>query len=253
MSILEGFLYREFAMKKESLSIFLSQLITPAIYLVLFVTSLSSIFATIEYRGKETPYLLFVLPGLIGFQVYFVFPFVASLISNDRRFGMLRTFFIAKGTPLQYVLAKYIAEGILVFGQCLLLLFLGIVLSNKSFSGTTIVPFFFVVFLSYLFWASLGIIAGLFITKETTRTMVFTTINLPLVFTAPVFYDLRQVPIWIQGASYLNPLRYQVSAMRDILITGTFSPTDILMLLILTIVVVSFSYYLLTRVSPHRK
>ncbi|WP_373683183.1 ABC transporter permease [Streptococcus danieliae] len=42
------------------------------------------------------------------------------------------------------------------------------------------------------------------------------TLLLPISFTAPIFFSFDQAPLFIKWISFLNPLTYQLNAMRDL-------------------------------------
>ncbi len=247
MSILEGFIYREIVMKKQSIGSFLGQLITPALYLGLFVTALSGRMPYIFYHGMKTPYLLYVLPGIIAVQMVYAFPYVAAIVYNDRRFGLLRSFFIAKGTPPMYFLGKLIAEGAtLILTVSVLLVISSLLgyppcLKNLILTALVGIPVF-------IFWFSFGIIVGLKIRRETTRSAVFTLLNLPLMFTAPIFYDVQRT--WLAGVSLVNPLTYHVMAIRDSLLLGNINLQTIMLITLMSIGTFILAYKTLTGVSP---
>jgi len=247
MSVLEGFIYREIVMKKQSIGSFLGQLITPALYLGLFVTALSGGMPYISYHGTKISYMLYVLPGIIGVQMVYAFPYVAAIVYNDRRFGLLRSFFIAKGTPPMYFLGKLIAEGFtLTLTVCFLLVISSIFGYSPSLPNLILMTIISIPV--FVFWFSFGIIVGLKIRRETTRSAVFTLLNLPLMFTAPIFYDVQST--WLAGVSAFNPLTYQVIAIRDSLIFGDINWLIITLITLICVATFILSYKILTDVSP---
>lgn len=68
--------------------------------------------------------------------------------------------------------------------------------------------------ISLFFWISLGTVITMFIKTYQMRDMVLTFLIMPLSFSAPSFYVLHDAPSFIQVLALINPLTYQLSAMR---------------------------------------
>jgi ABC-2 type transport system permease protein len=248
MGIIEGFVYREFNLKRASLGTFLAQLINPVIYVVFFATSMSGLLASVEYRGQTYNYFIFVLPGLLTLQTFLVFPFVGSLVASDKRFGLIRTFFISKGTPSKYVLGKIIVEGAVVFVECFFMLAIGFLFSGFLPLISNLLLMSIMIGLAFLFWLSLGILFGLFVKGEVSRAAILTLTNLPVLFTSPMFYTLNEVPAWVSIGALINPLRYHVDSIRDAMF-GILSPTTFIIVLVMSSLTLLISLLILKKAS----
>ena len=47
--------------------------------------------------------------------------------------------------------------------------------------------------------------------------------TMPLFFASNALYPIEMMPAWIKVLSYVNPLRYQVDALRSLMIVGQVS------------------------------
>jgi ABC-2 type transport system permease protein len=248
MGVLEGFIHRELAMKRQAMGAFLGQMITPSLYLALFVTALSGNIPYMAYGGREVPYVLYVLPGIVAIQMLYTFPYVASVVFNDRRFGLIRSFFIARGKPHMYLLGKLLAEGFVLLLTLLLLIGMCALITGYLPSAYSALLLIAVGLPTFVFWLSLGTMLGLVLRRETTRAAVFTLLNLPLIFTAPVFYDVGTT--WLRYVSSINPLTYQVMALREAFLTGSVDGGLLAGTAAMGALMLCISYVVLERVSP---
>lgn len=252
MGIIEGFIYREFSIKKVSVGAFLAQLINPAIYVIFYATSMSGLLSSVIYQGQSYSYFVYVLPGLISLQAFLVFPFVGSLVASDKRFGLIRTFFISKGTPSRYMFGKIVVEGAVVFGECLFMMLIGLAFSGFLPQALNILLMFIIVSISFVFWLSLGMLFGLFVKGEVTRAAILTLTNLPVLFTSPMFYTLDEAPSWVSTIAILNPLRYHVDAIRDSLF-GTLSLDTLIAVIAMSFLSILVTHRILKKTSTTSK
>jgi len=246
---LYGFVYREVSLKKEAIGGFISQFITPLMYFLFFAFSLSKT-VNFEYHGRTINYLLYVLPGIIAIQIFYSYPVVSSTTFNDVRFGTIRTSLLGGGTLRGYILAKILVESSVVILVSLFLAFIGVLFLNLPLSLTTLLQFIIYLVISTMFWISVGIVTGVKIRGELTRNMIFALLNLPIIFTAPVFYLEGSAPPWIQILGKINPLTYHVVGLRGILLLGKVPLTFWVVSLVLGISLVILSIKLTSEVAP---
>ncbi|WP_461863473.1 ABC transporter permease [Thermococcus sp.] len=246
---LYGFIYREISLKKEAIGGFISQFLTPLMYFLFFAFSLSRT-VNFEYHGKTISYLLYVLPGIIAIQIFYSYPVVSSTTFNDVRFGIIRTSLLGGGTLSGYILAKILVESSVVILVSLFLVLIGILFINLSISLATLFQFIIYLIISTMFWISVGIVTGVKIRGELTRNMIFALLNLPIIFTSPVFYLEGSAPAWIQILGKINPLTYHVVGLRGILLLGNISLAFWAVSIVLGISLVILSIKLASEVAP---
>lgn len=52
-------------------------------------------------------------------------------------------------------------------------------------------------------------------------------LTMPLFFASNALYPIEMMPNWLQNVSLLNPLTYQVNALRNFMITGQATIYDL--------------------------
>lgn len=53
-------------------------------------------------------------------------------------------------------------------------------------------------------------------------------LTMPLFFASNALYPIEMMPGWLQVISFMNPLTYQVDALRNFMITGQATSTGLL-------------------------
>ena len=100
--------------------------------------------------------------------------------------------------------------------------------------------------ISVLFWASILICVALLIKNYKQRDFVMDTLLVPILFATPLFYSFDNAPFILKCISRMNPLTYQVDAMRAIAF-GIPDFTTICIVLVFTVVAYLFAIFCLSN------
>ena len=195
----------------------LGLLIQPAAYLVIFAVAMHGNVRSISLYGKEASYLAFLIPGLIALQTFTLFTTQVSFCANDKRWGLFKAFMLTGIRPWEYILAQALNQALIVTVQGLFIMLIGYALSKHALaSPVDYVILLAITILAVVFWTSLGISVGLRVESEEKRDLLWILLNLPVMFTSSVFYDVKKAAAWIAYLSYFNPLTYTSDIMRAI-------------------------------------
>lgn len=193
-------------------------LVQPIAYLLLFALALTSQFGKVNYGGGQLSYIAFIIPGLIGLQTNQLFHVLVSLSSADRRFGVFGLVMMAGTKPEEYIFSAVVAHSLVAAGQGVLILLIGLPLTHAPLAvtslGLRVVIAFAAWLASSILWSSGGLMIGLRIEKEERRDVLWALLNLPLMFSSSVFYNVQQAPSVIRVLSYANPLTYCADVLR---------------------------------------
>jgi ABC-2 type transport system permease protein len=104
-----------------------------------------------------------------------------------------------------------------------------------------------VVMLGSAFFACLSMtLAGLVRSRD--RLMgIGQAITMPLFFASNALYPVDAMPGWLHTLSTVNPLSYEVHALRAILIGTPFNPLDIVVLVVAAVLGIATASTLLRR------
>jgi ABC-2 type transport system permease protein len=222
--------------------------IQPALWLVIFGETFSAIHA-IPSDGR--PYLDFMAPGVIAQSALFVAIFYGIQIIWERDAGIL-TKLLATPTPASALIAgKAFGASVRSLLQALVVIVLAALLGVRmplnplDYAGAIVV-----IVLGAAFFSTLSLtIAGVVLNRD--RLMgIGQAITMPLFFASNALYPIAVMPRWLQLLSTINPLRYEIDALRGLLIgTPSNLPEDFGILLLACVLGITASSRLLGRLS----
>jgi len=208
--------------------------VQPALWLLIVGPVLASIRAI--PTGK-LPYLDFMAPGILAQSVLFISIFYGIATIWERDLGIVHKF-LATPTPRSaLVMGKALSAGERGLAQAVIVYVLALGLNvHLSWNIVNLLLVFVVIMLgSALFSTFSLIIACLVKTRERFMGMGQVLTN-PLFFASNAIYPIAIMPGWLQVISQINPLTYEVDALRALMIMDGTSmygiPFDLLFLVV---------------------
>jgi ABC-2 type transport system permease protein len=190
--------------------------IQPVLWLLIFGETFSRIRAI--PTGK-LPYLDYLAPGIIAQSALFVAIFYGIQIIWERDFGIL-TRMLATPTPRPALITgKAFGASVRAIAQAMAVLLLALILHvHLQLSPLNWLLALVIIVLGSAFFSTLSMtIAGIVLTRE--RLMgIGQAITMPLFFASNALYPVALMPGWLQLLSRINPLSYEVDALRGLLI-----------------------------------
>ncbi|HVQ21749.1 MAG TPA: ABC transporter permease [Candidatus Saccharimonadia bacterium] len=196
--------------------------IQPALWLVVFGKTFSSLHAI---PSGGVPYLDFLAPGVLAQSTLFVSVFYGIQVIWERDAGVLSKLMVTPTPRSALVTGKAFAAGMRALSQAVVVIVLSLVLGvSLLLAPWRLLGAGLVAVLGAAFFASLSMtIAGLVLSRE--RLMgIGQAITMPLFFASNALYPVAVMPPWLQAIARVNPLSYEVNALRGLLI-GT--PTNL--------------------------
>jgi ABC-2 type transport system permease protein len=190
--------------------------IQPALWLLIFGVTFTKIHAI---PTGNLPYLDFLAPGIMAQSALFIAIFYGIQIIWERDFGIL-TKLLATPTPrAALVTGKAFAAGVRAISQVVVVLVLSAILGVAfDWNPLHLLGTVAAVVLGSAFFSTLSMtIAGLVLTRE--RLMgIGQAITMPLFFGSNALYPVALMPPWLRAISLVNPLTYEVNALRVLLL-----------------------------------
>jgi ABC-2 type transport system permease protein len=197
-----------------------SELITravqPSLWLVIFGTTFTRLRAI---PTGDVPYLDFLAPGVIAQSALFISIFYGIQIIWDRDAGILAKLMVTPTPRAALVAGKAFAAGMRALVQAVVVIVLSLLLGvAMTANPLRLLGVVVVVLLGAAFFCCLSIvIAGLVLSRD--RMMgIGQAIMMPLFFASNALYPVALMPGWLQAINHVNPLSYQVEALRGLLI-----------------------------------
>jgi ABC-2 type transport system permease protein len=190
--------------------------VQPVLWLVIFGETFNKLHAI---PTGNVPYLDFLAPGIIAQSGLFVAIFYGIQIIWERDAGVLTKLLVTPTPRSALILGKSFAAGIRALAQVIVVLVLSVILGVAlSANPVHILGTFVVVMLGSAFFSCLSMtIAGLVLKRD--RLMgIGQMITMPLFFASNALYPVKIMPDWLRILSKVNPLSYEVDALRGMLI-----------------------------------
>jgi len=222
--------------------------VQPVLWLLIFGETFNRIHAI---PTGSTSYLDFLAPGIIAQSGMFVAIFYGIQIIWERDAGVLNKLLVTPTPRAALILGKSFSAGIRALAQVVVVLVLSVILGVAlTTNPLNIIGTFVIVMLGSAFFACLSMtIAGIVLKRD--RLMgIGQMITMPLFFASNALYPIAVMPTWLRALAYINPLSYEVDALRGMLIgTPSHLPLDFAVLLVAVTVGVTTASSLVGRLA----
>src|SRR5919202_3986909 len=201
-----------------------SELLTRAAQPVLWLLIFGQVFTRVRaIPTGNLRYLDFMAPGILAQSVLFVAIFGGMTIIWERDLGVIHKFLASPTPRVALVLGKALAAGVRSLSQVVLIYILALLLGVEiNLNPLSILGIVLIVLLGAACFSLFSIgIACLVKTRE--RMMgIGHLMTMPLFFASNAIYPISLMPKWLQVISHINPLTYEVDALRGLmLVKGT--------------------------------
>ncbi len=184
------------------------------------------IFGQVFTRTRAIPtggisYLDFMTPGILAQSVLFGAIFYGISLIWERDLGIVHKFLVSSAARSSLVLGRAISSTArslcqMVFVYALaLLLHVQLHFSVGAFAGVVVA-----VILGSAVFSTFSLIAACIVKSRERFMGIGQVLTMPLFFASNAIYPLALMPAWLRRLSKVNPLTYQVDALRHLMIIG---------------------------------
>lgn len=222
--------------------------IQPLLWLLIFGETFTRLHAI---PTGNVPYLDYLAPGILAQSALFIAIFYGIQIIWERDAGVLAKLLVTPTPRIALVTGKAFAAGVRALVQALVVLVMAAILGvGLTANPLKLLAMCVVVILGSAFFCCLSItIAGLVLSRD--RLMgIGQAITMPLFFGSNALYPVDLMPGWLQVINKVNPLGYEVDALRGLLIgTPSAMATDFGVLVVAAGVMITVASALLGRLA----
>jgi ABC-2 type transport system permease protein len=193
-----------------------TRMVQPALWLLIFGQTFSRLHVI---NTGNVPYLAFLAPGIIAQSALFISIFYGIQIVWDRDAGILAKLMVTPAPASALITGKAFAAGVRSMAQVIGVLVIAYLMRIPlTINPLRILAAMGVVLLGSAFFACLSMtLAGLVRNRD--RLMgIGQAITMPLFFASNALYPVDIMPRWLQVLSAVNPLSYEVNALRALLL-----------------------------------
>jgi ABC-2 type transport system permease protein len=197
------------------------RMVQPVIWLVIFGEAMANA-RTIPTNAAS--YLDFIAPGIMAQSILFLAIFYGIALIWERDVGILHKILVTPTPRVLLVIGRSIAAGMRalpqVFVVYIVTFFLGVDLhwNILSISGVLLMAV-----LGAALFSTFSLIVAAIVKKRERFMGIGQLITMPLFFASNALYPIDIMPGWIRTFSLVNPLTYQVDALRSLMIIGQYS------------------------------
>lgn len=221
-------------------------LLSPILYFIFYSVGIQSTFGDISFLGYDVSFMSYSLIGIFAMSLFREMYQCVYRMIIDKRWGLLSLKIFNGISPPIYILgiSTFPIIGVIIQSSILyaLSLFLG---GGFPFYRFCIILLFLVI--CVLFWSSVLICIALLVKNYKQRDLVMDVLMMPILFAAPLFYSFDNAPYLLKTISKINPLTFQVQAMRIIAFDIPNNNNSIVIVVILAIIAYLFSILCLSR------
>jgi ABC-2 type transport system permease protein len=163
----------------------------------------------------------FLVPGLIAFILMVTTVISTALaVVRERELGTMEQIMVSPIKPIELILGKTIPYIIISLIATAVILFLGYVLFDVSIKGNI----FLLSMMTLLFLVGglgVGMLISTLVETQQLAFMIAVIVSmLPTFILSGFIFPIRNMPVIIQGITYLIPARYFLVALRAIILKG---------------------------------
>lgn len=223
----------------------ITRMVQPALWLAIFGTTFSKLHVI---DTGPVSYLAFLAPGIIAQSALFISIFYGIQIIWDRDAGVLAKLMVTPAPASALITGKAFAAGVRSVAQVVGVMALAYLMRvGLTVNPLRILAAMVIVMLGAAFFACLSMtLAGL--VRNSDRLMgIGQAITMPLFFASNALYPVDVMPAWLRALNTVNPLSYEVNALRALLIGTPMNPLDIVVLLVAAVIGIATASTLLRR------
>jgi ABC-2 type transport system permease protein len=229
----------------------LTRAIQPALWLLVF----GQVFGrTRAIPTGGLPYLDFMAPGILAQSVLFIAIFHGIAIIWERDLGLVHKLLASPTPRTALVLGKGISAGIRALSQVAIVYGLALLLGVKiNWHPLALAGVLSIAILGAACFSILSLIIACVVKTRERFMGIGQVLTMPLFFASNAIYPISMMPDWLKVISHLNPLTYEVDALRTLMLAGGTSViglgTDLGVLLMVTVVLVIIGGWMYPRIA----
>lgn len=199
----------------------LTRAIQPALWLLIFGQVFSRVRA-IPTGG--IPYIDFMAPGILAQSVLFIAIFHGIAIIWERDLGLVHKLLASPSPRAALVLGKGVSAGMRALSQVVIVYVLSLMLGVRiNWNPAALAGVVCAALLGAACFAMLSLIIACIVKTRERFMGIGQVLTMPLFFASNAIYPISIMPGWLQVISRINPLTYEVDALRSLMLAGATS------------------------------
>jgi ABC-2 type transport system permease protein len=217
-----------------------TELITRSVQPALWLLVFGEVFTRVRaIPTGNLRYIDFMAPGILAQSVLFIAIFYGIAIIWERDLGIVHKFLVSPTPRAALVLGKALSAGLRALSQAVIIYVLALLLAVKiNWNPLALVGVLVTVLLGAALFSTLSLIIACLVKTRERFMGIGQLITMPLFFASNAIYPISIMPDWLRVIAHVNPLTYEVDALRALMLEGGTSTyglgPDIVVLLVAT-------------------
>jgi ABC-2 type transport system permease protein len=204
-----------------------SELLTRAVQPLLWLLVFGQVMA--KARAIPTPgnigYIDFLAPGILAQSALFSAIFFGIAVIWERDLGVLHKYLVSPAARSALVTGKALAGGLRSLVQAAMVYLLALLMGvHLRLDPVSLVAVAAVVVMGSAAFATFSLVIACLVRTRERFMGIGQILTMPLFFASSAVYPLSIMPDWLKILAQVNPLTYQVDALRSLMLQSG-SPT----------------------------
>jgi ABC-2 type transport system permease protein len=231
-----------------------TELITRAVQPALWLLVFGEVFTRVRAIPTDgVPYLDFMAPGILAQSVLFVAIFSGIALIWERDLGIVHKLFVSPTPRAALVIGKALSAGVRSLSQVVIVYTLAVLLGVRlNWHPLALARVVVAVLVGAACFATLSLIIASLVKSRERFMGIGQLLTMPLFFASNAIYPLAIMPPWLHVVARINPLSYEVDALRALMIPAGESSfgigTDFAVLVSSTMILVAIAARVYPRV-----
>ena len=199
-----------------------TELLTRIIQPVLWLGVFGEVFTRVRaIPTGQLPYLDFMAPGVLAQSVLFIAIFYGIAVIWERDLGIVHKLLVSPAPRVTLVLGKALSAGVRALPQGCMVYLLARLLGVKiNWQAGALAGVAIAILLGAATFSTLSLIAACIVKTRERFMGIGQALTMPLFFASNAVYPISIMPGWLKAFAHINPLTYEVDAMRALMVDG---------------------------------
>ncbi len=200
-----------------------TELVTRALQPMLWLAVFGEVFSRVRAipTGGSLRYLDFLAPGVLAQSVLFIGIFYGIAVIWERDLGIVHKLLVSPAPRVALVLGKALSGGVRGLSQGFAVYLLAWILGvGIKWGPSDLVGVAVAILLGAAAFSTLSLIIACIVRTRERFMGIGQLLTMPLFFASNAIYPISIMPGWLRVLARLNPLTYEVDAMRALMVRG---------------------------------
>ena len=171
-------------------------------------------------QSKELRYIDYLVPGILGMSLMFTGIFGGIPVIQQRQAGIIRRLGCTPLRRSMLVSGELAFRMIIVILTAFLIIFVGRLAFDVQMVGNWL-SLCGIVILGTLVFSCIGYLIAAFVRTEEGAIPIINAITFPMMFLSGTFFEVSNMPSFIEPVVKILPLTYVSDALRQIMVDGS--------------------------------